>query len=103
MNENEKIYKEALAYWGQRKQMRMVQEECAELILAVSHFLRQADREKKWDKDSEITMNAVIEETADVLNMVEQLRYMVGPKQVDKIREIKLARTKAKLKKYKGE
>lgn len=97
------LYKKAVEYWGHRKQMRMVQEECAELILAVSHFLRQADREKKWDKDSEITMNAVIEETADVLNMAEQLRYMIGPKQVDKIRQVKLERVEAKLKKYKGE
>ena len=97
--DKEKLYKEAIAYWGQRRQMRMVQEECAELILAVSHFLRHVDRGGEWNEGGEV--DNLVEETADVLNMAEQLRHMVGPKLVDEIREKKLAKVEAKLKKYK--
>lgn len=92
------LYKEAVAVWGHRKQMRMVQEECAELILAISHYLRFVDRGAEWNKNGEV--DNLIEETADVLNMVEQLRYMVGPAIVDKVRLEKLAKVEAKLKRY---
>lgn len=94
------LYREAVEYWGKRRQMRMVQEECAELISAVSHFLRSVERERCWRNSG---LDNLIEETADVLNMVEQLRYMVGPEQVDKVRKEKLEIVEKKLERYKGE
>lgn len=98
--DKDKLYREAVSYWGRRKQMRMVQEECAELILAVSHYLRMVDRGEEWNNSG---LDNLVEETADVLNMAEQLRYMVGTKLVDKVREEKLERVEKKLKRYKGE
>ena len=96
--DKEKLYKEAIAFWGKEKQLRMVQEECAELILAVSHYLRKVESEKNWENSG---LDNLIEETADVLNMVEQCRCIVGENQVDEIRWEKLAKVEAKLKKYK--
>ena len=96
--DKDKMYKKAVTFWGEGKQLRMVQEECAELILAVSHYLRKVASEGTWDNSG---LDNLIEETADVLNMVEQCRYIVGPERVDKVREEKLMRTMDKLKKYK--
>jgi NTP pyrophosphatase (non-canonical NTP hydrolase) len=91
-------YKRAIALRGNRKQMRMVQEECAELIVAISHFLRHLDREEVWNKDESV--DSLIEETADVFIMIEQMKLMVGPDAVDKVMEEKMTRFEKKLKKY---
>lgn len=102
MIDKEKIYKECIAFWGDRSQLRQAQEECAELILAISHFIRHIDRpNKEWNHDGSV--DNLIEETADVLNMAEQVRYIVGPEAVDRVREEKLERVAEKLKRYKGE
>ena len=65
--ENEAIYERCVALWGRKAQWGMVQEECAELIVAVN----------KWDRNK-IDANAVFEEIADVLIMCEQAACMMG-------------------------
>lgn len=100
MIDKKKLYKECFVFWGERSQLRQAQEECAELILAISHFVRHLDRKgKEWNHDGSV--DNLIEETADVLNMAEQVRYIVGPKAVDKVREEKLKKVKEKLERYK--
>lgn len=62
-------------------QMGLVNEECAELIVALNHVVR-----KKKD------MGAVVDEIADVLVMMGQLTAIVGDKRVNERIDFKLAR-----------
>lgn len=63
----------ALEKWGDTQQWRMVQEECAELIAAVNRHLRG----RKGARE------ALIEEVADVILVIQQARIMAGPADVD--------------------
>lgn len=59
--DREELYDKAWDEWGEA-QYGVLQEECAELIAATSHFLRKRDG----------AMEEFIEELADVYIMVEQ-------------------------------
>lgn len=93
--EKNKLYRDAMVFWGMRKQSRMLQEECGELIVAVSHFLRKPH-------DVEMVDN-LAEELADVHVMLEQIIVMVGKNRVEEIIDFKLDRVKEKLERYKRE
>ena len=60
----EETLKQAIDLWGIDSQFRMLQEECAELIVATSHLLRNRSTSE---------MINVIEEIADVLIMIQQV------------------------------
>ena len=68
----ENLYKECMDVWGFEAQSRVAQEECGELITAISHLLRER----------ECGLEEVIEETADVYLMVHQLMYYLGEERV---------------------
>lgn len=55
---------------GKESQLRQLQEECAELIVACSKILRDNNR----------AVNNLIEELADVRVMIEQIEYLYGIK-----------------------
>lgn len=77
---DERIVKIAKHY-GIESQLEMVIEECSELIMAIQKCKRgQSDIEN------------LIEETADVTIMTEQLKYFLGSKNVEEAREEKLQR-----------
>jgi hypothetical protein len=76
------IYRTALEFFGHEPQLRMVQEEAAELITAVSHFVR-ATAGANYELAGEI---------ADVEIMLEQARLLVGSDLVDRIKNEKLIR-----------
>ena len=59
------VVEEAIDKWGFDAQLRMVQEECAELIAEINHFCRNS-RQKK-------ARESLIEETADVLIVLQNL------------------------------
>ena len=80
-------------FWGFEKQARVVQEECAELIVATSHILR--GRKGSYKK--------MIEEVADVYLMVQQMMIYFGKDQVMDVVDFKSDRVKAKLERYKKE
>ena len=61
------IYKQAIDKFGVVSQMRMAQEECAELIVAISKDIRYASIE---------TANCLHGEIADVEIMLEQLKLI---------------------------
>lgn len=86
-----RLYKECLEFWGLRAQSRQTQEECAELILAISHFNRGREGS---DLD-------VIEELADVYLMINQLIYHFGEEPVMDMVDFKSNRVKDKLRTYK--
>ena len=89
--ELQELYKDAMEFWGFRKQARMVQEECAELILATSHHLR---KRAKGEEE-------MIEELGDVYLMTQQMMAYFGPERIMEIVDYKSERTKAKLERYK--
>ena len=70
----EYIFQKALQKWGADFQFECAIEEMAELIVAIKHFKR--DR---------IGTEPVIEEVADVLIMMGELRMMLGKEEVDQM------------------
>lgn len=87
----EELYWDALGKWGQEAQLRMLQEECAEAIVAVNKLARAKppDVLAAWD--------ALAEEVADVLIVAEQARLILGPTQVDAHKQVKLKRLQGRL------
>ena len=75
------IYKKALHLWGQDAQMDMVEEECAELILALKHLRR-----------GRTDFLPLFNEIADVEIMIGQMRLMFGDEGIDKAKRSKLIR-----------
>lgn len=82
---NEALFRKALDKWG-HGQINVAQEECAELIVALSHLRR-----------GRIAEFGVAEEVADVLIVAWQMRMMVGSKAVDDWVEEKVERLREKL------
>lgn len=76
----------ALAIFGHESQWQMVTEECAELIVAVSHYRR-----------NRASADAVAEEIADVLITLEQAIEMVGPERVEAALNRKLERLRSRV------
>lgn len=77
----------AVNSWGQEPQLRQAQEEAAELIAAINRLTRC--RAGAWDQ--------VVEETADVILCLLQLRSIVGAHSVDELLEKKLIRLEDRL------
>lgn len=82
------LYQRALNAWGHEAQVGMVQEECAEAIVAASKILRN------WTKD---TADAFCEELADVEIMVGQMRAWLGDAAIGLHKAKKLKRLREKL------
>ena len=85
-----KIIKDAVDTFGFDNQRRILQEECAELIVAASHY----DRGRPGAYDN------FLEELADVDIMISQMIYALQGN-IDVWKEQKLMRLKGKIKKYK--
>lgn len=83
MTESERIelYARAISLWGANAQIRMLQEECGELVAIVNRF----DRKRCGIED-------VASEIADVLIMCEQARLITGGSLVDEAMAYKLER-----------
>lgn len=61
------VYKTVIAKWGIIAQLEMAQEEATEMALAVRKYIRKKD---------EKTFDHMIEEIADVENMIAQIEFM---------------------------
>lgn len=85
-----RLYDRALSVWGREAQIRMAQEECAELIVAIN----------KWSRSASAEHN-VIEEVADVEIMCGQMRIILGDKSIDDAKARKLERLEERLAKRK--
>lgn len=82
----EKACAGAIVAWGSEPQYRQVQEECAELIAAINQMARGRDGSRE----------AVIEETADVILCLLQMRLMLGVAVEDRL-SLKLERLEARV------
>ena len=60
-----KLAARAIEKWGTDDQLRMLQEECAELVQAINHYFRQVDNAKR----------NLIEELADVAIVHQQIVF----------------------------
>lgn len=76
----------AIAKWGRTSQIDMLQEECAELIVAIN----------KYKRNHNGTIEAVLEEIADVEIMIDQIKVLleVNELRVDVFKEKKIDRLK---------
>lgn len=84
--ERDELYERALAAWGSDAQLRMLQEECGELIAAVNQYTRER-----------IADATIAAEIADVLIMCEQARRIIGSDLVDSIMQMKLERLQVRV------
>ena len=88
-NNKEEIFKRAIANWGIQSQIDMFIEESSELTKA---FMKL--RRARGSEDEARCLKDVVEEIADVMNCIEQMRYYFGETEVDLVREKKLERLK---------
>lgn len=79
MKNKDEILKKAVEYYGDFDQLRQLQEECAELIVAVNHLMRE---------NSEKNTDNLLEEVADVKVLFDQLSFIFGPNAQQEINEI---------------
>lgn len=90
--EQKSIEKEAVETYGIDAQMRMLQEECGELIVAVGHYLR----------GREGSLANLCEELADVRIMVEQIEIALDNPAIEELYNYKLGRLKKRLEEHKS-
>ena len=97
MNKQElKIMKQAIEKYGVNNQLAMVQEECAELIQAISK-LNRAGNSDHPGRTAKAAMNNLMEEAADVGIMLDQIRLMYPSHAYDTIRAQKIARLEKRI------
>jgi len=77
----------AVTKWGGQSQLNQVQEECAELITAISHVRR--------GRAGAVT--ELIEETADMIIMMKQLMVILPKDRLEEELAKKLTRLEARL------
>ena len=80
------VLEKAIHKWGYGPQLRMAMEECGELVAAIAQYER-----------GRVTSAALIEEVADVLIMMHQLRLILGPEFVDEAYNKKIERLRKRL------
>ncbi len=87
------LYKDCMDFWGERRQLRMLQEECSELILAVSHYIRERPN----------SIDNVIEEIGDVQLMINQFKEYFGEDKINEVIDYKSDYVRRALEKEKKE
>jgi NTP pyrophosphatase (non-canonical NTP hydrolase) len=84
--QRDRILKDANVLFGRNDRFAIAQEECAELITAISHFKRER-----------VDLLSLMEEVADVLVVVRSLQLLLGAHAVDAIIDKKLMRLDKKI------
>lgn len=82
----------ALDTWGEDAQIRMCIEEMSELTKELCKYMRTLRNENVDVSKLEEVKTNIIEETADVLNCVEQMALIFGEEKVNVIRKQKVDR-----------
>ena len=93
MPDGESIMRKAIDTYGVEAQCDVAVEEMAELTKAIVKIRRVADDYEK----TQAALDNLLEEIADVDIMIDQLKIMWGPKQVEEYRRKKLARLDRRL------
>ena len=90
---DERIMRQAIETYGVQSQCDVAIEEMAELTKAIVKIRRVADDYGK----TQAALDNLLEEIADVDIMIDQLKIMCGPKQVEEYRKKKLERLERRL------
>lgn len=99
MNKSDRaVLKAAIDKYGQHNQLAQTQEECAELIKAICK-LNSASSSDHPGRTEKASMNNLMEETADVGIMLDQIRIMYPSHAYDTIRAQKIARLQKRMEK----
>ena len=99
MNKQERaVLKAAIDKYGNDSQLAVAQEECAELIQAISK-LKRAGNSDHPGRAAKAALNHLMEEHADVQIMLDQIRIMFPSKAYDTIRAQKIARLQKRMEK----
>lgn len=97
MNKSDRaVLKAAINKYGPKNQLAMAQEECAELIQAISKLNRAEDNDHPG-RAAKAAMNHLMEEHVDVQIMLDQIRIMFPSRAYDTIRAQKIARLEKRL------
>ena len=81
-NNNKEVLQKAILRFGEKLQLRQVQEEAAELIVAINHFIRFKD---------DFHRHELLVEVADIEIMLEQLRLILNDDEnIERIKQEKL-------------
>lgn len=83
------ILRRAIAKWGEKTQVRMIQEECLELSLAIQKLFRD------WNTE---TFEAVIDEIADVEIVLAQAEMLFPEDRIQERVDFKMKRLEKRLK-----
>ena len=67
-DEMKKVCRQAVGKWGEEAQLRQAQEEAAELIVAINHYLR----------GRALSLDHLVRELADMRIMMEQLEFILA-------------------------
>ena len=94
MLDGESIMQQAIKTYGVQAQCDVAIEEMAELTKAIMKIRRVADDYEK----TQSALENLLEEIADVDIMIEQLKIMWGPREVEEYRRKKLERLERRLK-----
>ena len=92
---NKEVLWRAIDAYGERAQMRQTVEEMAELTQAICKNWR-VDRSESLEELRKVWEN-LVEETADCLIMLEQMRLMLSSDDVDEVIEAKIKRLEERL------
>lgn len=101
-NREESLHRIADTY-GLESQLRQLQEECGELVVAVNKLCRKKEsnekcKEYKTFREYMDSFNHLAEEIADVENMVSQVKYLMQFElMVEKVRDEKIKRQLARI------
>ena len=91
--DGESIMQQAIKTYGVQAQCDVAVEEMAELTKAIVKIRRVADDYGK----TQVALDNLLEEIADVDIMIDQMKIMWGPKQVEECRKKKLERLNRRL------
>jgi len=87
--DKKELYEQALMLWGEKLQVGMAIEECSELIVELSKYLRFGLSSAHY---------GVIEEIADVEIMIEQLKHIFDcDESVESVKKKKLVRLEERI------
>lgn len=98
---NMERYKNVLEHFGIRNQMKKLNEECFELLEAISNYEDDVVYEGKKDNEYlNIFRDHIIEEMADILTILTQfiVKYNIIAPEIDGVMEEKLTRTEERIK-----
>ena len=90
------IYEDSIIKWGEIGQLDQTVEEMAELTCAISKYKRQFN-DSLLDYQKENLMEHLYEEIVDVKLMLEELEYMFGKENIDKMYGKKVDKLKLEL------